>query len=140
MTGDCPGAAQACTGAGHLRDIATGAARPARFIFLGVDEWLTGNYPGAARDLQEALDIARNLGDQLVTGQRPYLAGSRTGDVQCFLQVPGRARIVPGQPLIDAQKIKRLGLAAPVALDIARNLGDRLIRSTPLPGWEPYGR
>ena len=83
--GDRPGQADALTNLGDVRR-------------------LTGDYPGAARDLQEALDICRDLGDRL--GQAVALtnlgnARRLTGDY------PGAAR--------DLQE----------ALDIYRDLGDR---------------
>ncbi|HEY4463721.1 MAG TPA: tetratricopeptide repeat protein, partial [Streptosporangiaceae bacterium] len=83
--GDRPGQAHALTNLGDVRR-------------------LIGDYPGAARDLQEALDICRDLGDR--PGQAlalTHLGYTRrlTGDY------PGAAR--------DLQE----------ALDICRDLGDR---------------
>jgi tetratricopeptide (TPR) repeat protein/transcriptional regulator with XRE-family HTH domain len=83
--GDTPGQAGALTDLGDVREA-------------------TGDYPGAARDLQEALGICRDLGDR--RGQANALAflgetRRRTGDC------PGAAR--------DLQE----------ALGICRDLGDR---------------
>ena len=44
---------------------ATGPARPDALTNLGDVRRLTGDYPGAVRDLEEALDIYRDLGDRL---------------------------------------------------------------------------
>ena len=66
---------------------------------------LTGDYPGAARDLEEALGIYRDLGDRLgQAGALTYLGydAAETGDY------PGAAR--------DLEE----------ALGIYRDLGDRL--------------
>jgi tetratricopeptide (TPR) repeat protein len=65
---------------------------------------LTGDYPAAARDLQEALGIYRDLGDRPVQADALNILGYvrwRTGDY------PGAAR--------DLQK----------ALGICRDLGER---------------
>ena len=84
--GDRPGKAGALTDLGDVRH-------------------LTGDYPGAVRDLEEALGIYRNLGD------RPGQAGALTdlGDVRLGTgDYPGAAR--------DLEE----------ALGIYRDLGDRL--------------
>ncbi len=72
---------------------------------LGVVRWLTCDYPGAARDLEEALGTYRDLGDRL--GQANAL--SDLGNVQLATgNGPGAAR--------DLEE----------ALGIYRDLGDRL--------------
>jgi tetratricopeptide (TPR) repeat protein len=71
---------------------------------LGIVRGRTGNYPAAARDLEEALGICRDLGD------RPGQASALTslGDVRWFTgDFPGAAR--------DMEE----------ALGISRDLGDR---------------
>ena len=83
---------------------ATGPARPTPSFSSGIALLVTGEYPDAARDLQEALGICRDLGDR--PGQASALtflgAGEwLTGDY------PGAAR--------DLQE----------ALGICRDLGDR---------------
>ena len=78
---------------------------------LGSVRRLTGDYPGAARDLEEALGIYRDLGDRLgQAGALTYLGVMRrlTGDY------PGAAR--------DLEE----------ALGIYRDLGDRLGQASAL--------
>jgi hypothetical protein len=53
---------------GIYRDLGDRGAPARALTDLGTGEWLTGDYPGAARDLQEALSIARDLGDREVQG------------------------------------------------------------------------
>ena len=45
-------------------DLGDRPGQASALTFLGAGEWLTGDYPGAARDLQEALGICRDLGDR----------------------------------------------------------------------------
>ena len=81
-------------------------ARPGRRPHLpGEGARLTGNYPAAARDLQEALDIYRDLGD------RPGQADALT-----YL---GVVRWATGDYPAAARALEE-------ALDISRYLGDRL--------------
>ena len=82
--GDRPGEANALTSLGSVRR-------------------LTGDFPGAARDLEEALGIYRDLGDRL--GQANALTS--LGDVRAAGDFPGAAR--------DLEE----------ALGIYRDLGDR---------------
>ena len=65
---------------------------------------LTGDYPAAARDLQEALDISRDLGDR--GGQ---------ADALLFL---GRGRLASGDYPGAARDLQE-------ALDIFRDFGSR---------------
>ena len=67
--------------------------------------WLTGDYPGAATDIEQALSISRDLGDQL--GQANALA--------CL----GTVRWLTGDYPAAAAALEE-------ALDIARRLGDQL--------------
>ena len=72
-TGDYPGAAGPAGGAGHLpgprRPARPGSPSPPR----ETPRAMAGDYPGAARDLQEALGICRDLGDR--PGQADALIG-----------------------------------------------------------------
>ena len=80
---------------------------------LGVARRLTGDYPGAARDLQEALGIFRDLGDRL--GQASVLKD--LGMVRRLTRdYPGAAR--------DLEQ----------ALGISRDLGDRRGQASALNG------
>jgi hypothetical protein len=47
---------------------------------LGGVRAMTGDYPGAARDLQEALGISRGLGDRPAPPRRPHQPGDRAAD------------------------------------------------------------
>ena len=72
--------------------------------------WLTGDYPAAAQDLEQALDIYRDLGDRL--GQAHAL-----DDL-------GVVRRMTGDYPAAAQVLEQ-------ALGIYRDLGDRLGQATP---------
>jgi tetratricopeptide (TPR) repeat protein/transcriptional regulator with XRE-family HTH domain len=123
--GDRPGQAGALTDLGHVR-------------------WLTDDYPGAARDLQEALGICRDLGDQL--GQAGALAilgyvWRTTGDYPAAVQALEQAlgishdlgeRRGQGNALIFLGDVRRRagdyhGAARDLeqALGLCRDLGDR---------------
>ena len=134
--------AAAVQAAWHLGD------RPAQadaLTNLGDVRRLTGDYPGAVRDLQEALDIYRDLGDRLgQAGALTYLGKARrlTGnypaaarDLQEALDIYRDLGDRPGQ----ADALTYLGVvrwatgdypaaarALEEALDISRHLGDRL--------------
>jgi class 3 adenylate cyclase/tetratricopeptide (TPR) repeat protein len=112
LAGDGPWAeattrhATAVRSARHLGD------RPGQataLINLGNVRRLAG-YPGAARDLEEALDICRDLGDRL--GQAWAL--TNLGNVRLTGDHPGAARVLQE------------------ALGISRDLGDRLGQATAL--------
>ena len=66
---------------------ATGPARPSP-TSLGDARLLTGDYPGAARDLEEALGISRDLGDRF--GQADAL--TNLGRVRMTSDYPGATR------------------------------------------------
>jgi tetratricopeptide (TPR) repeat protein/transcriptional regulator with XRE-family HTH domain len=123
--GDPPGQALALTNLGDLRR-------------------LTGDYPGAARDLQEALDICRDLGDQ--PGQALALTGlgntrlmtddypGAVRDLQEALDIcrdlgdqPGQANVLVfrGLTLLTTGDYPAAAGDLQEALDIYRNLGDR---------------
>jgi tetratricopeptide (TPR) repeat protein/DNA-binding XRE family transcriptional regulator len=86
-------------------DLADRSAQAGALGNLGIARRLTGDFPGAARDLAEALDIYRDLGDR--AGQAGALTGLGTAR-ELAGDFPGAAR----------------DLAE--ALDIYRDLGDRL--------------
>ena len=69
MTGDYTGAARAWrrrwTSPGTS---ATGSARPTPSPTSSTVRWLAADYPAAAQNLEEALDIYRDLGDRLGQG------------------------------------------------------------------------
>jgi tetratricopeptide (TPR) repeat protein len=88
--GDRPGQATALINLGNVRRLA--------------------GFPGAARDLEEALDICRDLGDRL--GQAWAL--TNLGNVRLAGDYPGAARVLQE------------------ALGISRDLGDRLGQATAL--------
>jgi tetratricopeptide (TPR) repeat protein/transcriptional regulator with XRE-family HTH domain len=123
--GDRPGQALALTSLGDVRR-------------------LTGDHPGAARDLQEALDIYRDLGDR--PGQAGALANlgntrrvaddspGAVRDLQEALSIyrdlgdrPGQANvlIIRGQALLSTGDYPAAVRDLQEALDVYRDLGDR---------------
>jgi tetratricopeptide (TPR) repeat protein/transcriptional regulator with XRE-family HTH domain len=84
--------------------------RPGQAVAL-TNLGIAGDYPGATRDLEEALDIYRDLGDRL--GQ---------ADALTFL---GATRRLAGDFLGATRDLEE-------ALDISRDLGDRLGQATAL--------
>jgi tetratricopeptide (TPR) repeat protein/transcriptional regulator with XRE-family HTH domain len=123
--GDRPGQAGALTDLGHVR-------------------WLTDDYPGAARDLQEALGICRDLGDQLGQAGALVILGyvwRTTGDYPAAVQALEQAlgishdlgeRRGQGNALIFLGDVRRRagdyhGAARDLeqALGLCRDLGDR---------------
>ena len=84
---------------------ATGAARPTPCTAWGTSRRMGGDYPGAARALEEALGIFRDLGDRHGQAERP--------------------RLPRGRPADDAGTIRARPQALEEALGIFRDLGDR---------------
>jgi tetratricopeptide (TPR) repeat protein/DNA-binding XRE family transcriptional regulator len=108
--------ASALRSAQHLGDR---AAQAGALTNLGDVRRRTGDYPGAARDLEEALGLYRDLGDRL--GQ------ART------LNIVGSVRLVTGDYLGGARDLHE-------ALGLYRDLGDRLGQASALTALGNAGR
>ncbi len=112
---------------------------------LGIARRLTGDHPGAARDLKEALGICRDLGDRLgqanaltsvgdarrVTGDYPGAARAleeALGICRDLGDRRGQARALSGLGIVRRLTGDYSGAARALeeALEIYRDLGDRL--------------